>query len=131
MASDNLTQKQEKFCQLYVDLGNASEAYLQAYNSKSKAAAVDAKKLLDTPKISLRVQELRDALEEKQLWRRINSLKVLSDIATAGEKDSDRVAAVRALNSMHGWDSKTIDHTSSDKSMSPLVVVLDSDDQEE
>ena len=27
-----LTPKQEKFCQLYVELGNASDAYRQAYN---------------------------------------------------------------------------------------------------
>jgi len=27
-----LTIKQEKFCNLYIELGNASEAYRQSYN---------------------------------------------------------------------------------------------------
>ena len=27
-----LTPKQEKFCQLYIELGNASEAYRQSYD---------------------------------------------------------------------------------------------------
>jgi len=121
--SSKLTPKQEKFCQLYVETGNASEAYRQAYNSNSKAAAVDAKKLLDTPKISLRVQDLQEALEEKALWRRIHSVKILAEIAQASEKDADRVSAVKALNAMHGWDKQVIDHTSTDGSMTPVDKV--------
>lgn len=118
-----MTPKQEKFAQLYVETGNASEAYRQAYNSKAKpdSVYVNASKLLSVAKVSLRVRELQDEMEEKSLWRRINSLKVLSEIALEGEKDSDRVNAVKALNSMHGWDRQTIDHTSSDGSMSPAA----------
>ena len=38
-----MTPKQEKFCQLYVELGNASEAYRQAYDaSKMHAPTVNA-----------------------------------------------------------------------------------------
>lgn len=121
-----MTPKQEKFAQLYVETGNASEAYRQAYNSKAKpdSVYVNASKLLSTPKVSLRVRELQDEMEEKSLWRRIDSLKVLSEIALEGEKDSDRVNAVKALNSMHGWDRQTIDHTSSDGSLSPARIEL-------
>jgi len=36
-----LTPKQEKFAQLYVEIGNASEAYRQAYDSKAKPAACE------------------------------------------------------------------------------------------
>lgn len=127
-----LTPKQEQFAQIYVETGNASEAYRIAYNSKSKDATVNpaASKLLKEYKIATRVRELQDEMEEKALWRRLNSVKTLSEIAMQGEKDSDRVSAVKALNSMHGWDKQTIDHTSSDGTMSPLVVVLDGDDEE-
>lgn len=116
-----LKPKQEKFAQLYVDLGNASEAYRQAYDSKAEpdSVHVNASKLLSDTKVSLRVQELQEALEEKALWRRINSLQVLSEIALDGEKDSDRVSAVKAINAMHGWDKQVIDLKSSDGSMSP------------
>ena len=123
----DLTQKQERFAQLYVELGNASEAYRQAYDSKAKAESVhvNASKLLDDAKVSLRVQEIQDELEERALWRRVKSVKVLAEIAEQGDKDADRVSAVKALNAMHGWDKQTIDHTSSDGSMSPKGKTLE------
>ena len=44
MAGLNLTPKQEKFCQLYIELGNASEAYRQAYDaSKMKPETIKRK----------------------------------------------------------------------------------------
>lgn len=57
-----MTPKQEKFCQLYVELGNASEAYRQAYRAermKMASVNVNASKLLADAKISLRVDELK------------------------------------------------------------------------
>lgn len=116
----DLTQKQEQFAQLYVELGNASEAYRQAYDSQAKPESVhvSACKLLDSPKVSLRVQELQDELEERALWRRVKSVKVLAEIAEGGEKDSDRVNAVKALNAMHGWDAPVkVDHTTKGESI--------------
>ena len=59
-----LNPKQEKFCQLYVQLGNASEAYRQAYNSTAKPESVHvrASELLSNSKVSVRVDEIREAL---------------------------------------------------------------------
>ena len=59
-----LNPKQEKFCQLYVQLGNASEAYRQAYNSTAKPESVHvrASEHLSNSKISVRVDEIREAL---------------------------------------------------------------------
>ena len=63
-----LTPKQEKFCRLYIELGNASEAYRQAYNAKNMttgAINTNAKKLLrDTP-IALRIEELQQAHQQR------------------------------------------------------------------
>ena len=122
----DLTPKQERFAQLYVELGNASEAYREAYDSKAKpdSVHVNASKLLSDARVALRVQELQEALEEKALWRRISSLRVLSEIALESEKDSDRVSAVKALNAMHGWDKQVVDHTSSDGSFAPTRIEL-------
>lgn len=109
-----LTPKQEKFAQLYVELGNASEAYRQAYESKAKPESVHvrASELLSDSKVSVRVQELRDDLAEKALWKRLRSVEVLSNVALGAEKDSDKVAAVKALNAMYGWDAPVkVDHT--------------------
>src|SRR5690554_3012969 len=109
-----LIPKQEKFAQLYVELGNASEAYRQAYDSKAKPESVHvaASKLLSDNKVALRVEELQDELAEKSLWKRLRSVEVLSGVALGAEKDSDKVAAVKALNAMYGWDAPVkVDHT--------------------
>jgi phage terminase small subunit len=59
-----LTPKQEKFCQAYVETSNGAEAYRIAYNSKAKPAvqANEASKLLSNPDIAMRVESIREAL---------------------------------------------------------------------
>ena len=57
-----LTPKQEKFCQLYIELGNASEAYRQAYDcSKMQTSTINtkAKELLKNGPITVRIEELQ------------------------------------------------------------------------
>lgn len=123
----DITVKQEMFCQLYVDLGNASEAYRQAYNSKAKPESVhvNASKVLSAAKVSLRVAELRKELEEGSLWSRVDSIKTLKAIAKGDDpeaKPSDKVNAVKVINAMHGWDKQVIDHRSTDGSMTPKII---------
>ena len=58
----NLTPKQEKFCQLYIELGNASDAYRGSYNCsrmKAETIHVKASQLLSTDKIRIRIKELQ------------------------------------------------------------------------
>lgn len=58
----SLTIKQERFCMVYVETGNASEAYRQAYNAENMKEAsinVNASKLLTDAKIALRIKELK------------------------------------------------------------------------
>ena len=57
-----LTPKQEKFCQLYIELGNASEAYRQSYDcSKMQKSTINtkAKELLKNGPITVRIEELQ------------------------------------------------------------------------
>ena len=57
-----LTPKQEKFCQLYIELGNASEAYRQSYDcSKMQTSTINtkAKELLKNGPITVRIEELQ------------------------------------------------------------------------
>jgi phage terminase small subunit len=104
----SLTPKQEQFCQLYLETGNASDAYRQVYGSKAKPGVVHVKasELLSHGKVSVRVQELRQQLAKAALWSREQSVRVLADIAIGDEeaKPGDRIGAVRELNRMHGWD---------------------------
>lgn len=66
--ADNLTVKQEKFAQRYVETGNASEAYRLSYDaSEMKPESVNrtAKELLDNPKITSRVEELQELARKR------------------------------------------------------------------
>ena len=63
-----LTPKQESFCLAYLETGNASEAYRTSYDaSKMKPDTVhrSSKELLDNPKITARLQELRAPIVKK------------------------------------------------------------------
>lgn len=57
-----MTPKQEQFARLYVETGNASEAYRQAYNTdnmKPETVTNEAYKLLQDPDISAMVDDLK------------------------------------------------------------------------
>jgi len=63
-----LTIKQEKFCMVYVETGNASEAYRQAYNAENmsnEAVWVEGSRLMDNPNVSLRIEELKRSHVER------------------------------------------------------------------
>ena len=66
--SRRLTIKQEKFCNFYIETGNASEAYRRAYDCKNKGGewlAVKANELLKNGNISVRVEELQQEQQRK------------------------------------------------------------------
>jgi phage terminase small subunit len=79
-----LTPKQEKFCLVYLEAGNASEAYRQAYQAgrlSEAALAVEASRLLDHPKITLRLAELRLAAQQRN---DITVDKIIRELALIG-----------------------------------------------
>ena len=68
MSEKKLTAKQEKFCNLYIELGNASEAYRQAYDCskmKDKSIWEKASELLTHVKVSSRVRELQSEVKAR------------------------------------------------------------------
>lgn len=63
-----LTPKQEKFCQKYIEYGDASKAYRDSYNAeKMKPETVNrtAKDMLDNPKIAARLEDLREKHQKR------------------------------------------------------------------
>jgi len=92
---NKLTPKQEKFCNLYVELGNASEAYRQSYSCKRmKTETVHRKavELMANGKITARVRELQAELKAKSDYKKEDALKSLVDIANANIADFIRIA---------------------------------------
>jgi phage terminase small subunit len=63
-----LTEKQERFCQAYIRLGDKSAAYREAYDASSmKPESINRKavELFDDGKITARVKELQDEVKSR------------------------------------------------------------------
>ena len=106
MPLTKLTAKQEAFCQGIADGMGQADAYRAAYdadNMKENSVYVQASKLMKNPKVAQRIADLRLEVQEKQLWSREMSVKALVQAYKEGS-GSVKVAAVRELNAMHGYN---------------------------
>jgi len=123
----NLTPKQESFCLLYIELGNASEAYRRSYDAEDmnqNTVNKNASVLLENTKIATRLDQIR-----KDHMRRHNLTvgDLLAELeearqAALGAENPQSGAAVSATMGkakLLGLDKQIIDHTSSDGSMTP------------
>ena len=119
----NLTQKQENFAKLYVELGNASEAYRRAYDTQASYASVNVKacNLLKQDNVSVRVKELQ---EESAKRHKITVDSLLDELEEARKaaltsetaQSSAAVTATMSKAKLLGMDKQIIDHQSSDGS---------------
>ena len=85
-----LTVKQENFCNYYIETGNASEAYRRAYscgNMKDETVNERSCRLLKEYKISTRVKQLQEKLQEKSDITKEEVLKELTYIVRARVTD--------------------------------------------
>lgn len=79
-----LTHKQERSCQDFVECGNKSEAYRRNYstnNMTENTLNCEASKHFSNPKISQRVKELQNKLEEKHDIKKDKIFSELGNIA--------------------------------------------------
>lgn len=107
-----LTIKQEKFCNKYIECGNASEAYRYAYDCgkmSDKTINENASRLLSNSKVAARVSELRKKLEEKF---DIPKERVLQELESIGFSEinkniraSDKISALSSISKMLGYDA--------------------------
>ncbi len=86
-----LTEKQERFCQFYLDTdGNASEAYRMAYdtsNMQPETIWSNASRLLASSKVATRINEIRAERAARSRIEREKVEQVLMDIVTADPND--------------------------------------------
>lgn len=127
----SLTHKQEAFAQAVADGMSQAEAYRTAYSAekmKPETVWARASELMGDSKVAVRVAELKAALAEKALWKREDSVSVLSEIAlnTMGDaKYTERVSAVKELNAMHGYNEPAkVDLTSGGAPIQPPAILL-------
>lgn len=116
MMTDKLTPKQERFVQAYIETGNATEAYRQAYdaeNMKDSTISVKASELLGNGKIAVRFEELS---EHHQKRHDINVDTLTDRHMGIYEKHCDTnpnaaVSALKEVAQLHGLHEKRIRHS--------------------
>ena len=103
-----LTTKQEGFAQSVADGLSQAEAYRANYSADrmtDKSVWEKASELAANVKVSARVADLREALAQKQLWTRADSVRALMGVVQAQDaKGSEVTGAVKELNAMHGYN---------------------------
>ena len=111
-----LTIKQETFCQLYVETGNASEAYRGAYNAqrmKNETVWRSASELMDNPKVSARIEQLK---EEHRKRHQVTVDSLMFELQEAFDLAKDLVQpnvmiqATMSKAKLAGLDKQVIEH---------------------
>jgi phage terminase small subunit len=123
-----MTPKQEAFARAYVETGNASEAYRQAYdaeNMKPEAIKVNACKLLKHANVALTVAQLQAEHQERHNIT-IDSITAMlkedRELARENAQSSAAVSAVMGLAKLHGLIIDRAEHTGKDGAA--LVPIL-------
>lgn len=144
MAEGKLTIKQEKFCNKYLECGNASEAYRFAYDCSrmtDNVISVKASQLLSNGKVTVRVKQLQAQLAEKELITKEELIRLnvsiinadVLDFVDADMVDMKTEYGVRQVPSISFQDLKSlppekrclIQSIKIDRSGSPVVELMD------
>lgn len=101
-----LTAKQEEFAKNIVSGMNQADAYRAAYNAEGmsdNAIYREASLLMDHPKVSQRITELRDKLARPTIMSAQERLEWLTElIKNQQENTMDKLKAVDIMNKMQG-----------------------------
>ncbi len=116
-----LTNKQERFAQEYVLDWNATRAAKAAGYSDKTAYSIGNENL-KKPEIAAYIEEIQKDLAKLAGISALSNIKHLTDILEAEDEEAtkDRIAALKVVNDMMGWNApvkKSI--TLDDKTMTP------------
>jgi len=111
-----LTDKQSRFAQAIADGKAQTEAYISVYNTENMARKTiheNASRLMANSKVAARIDTLRKTvafiatqrMAESVIWTRQMSIDGLASIFTdESAPHSARVAALKEINAMHGFN---------------------------
>lgn len=129
-----MTPKQEKFAQLYVELGSAAEAYRQSYKAdrmKPDTVYQRAHDLLQNGKVKVMIESIREAAQERN---KITVDTLLAELEEARQaalcaetvQSAAAVGATMGKAKLLGLDKQILDLRSSDGSMvsKPTVIQI-------
>ena len=115
-----LQPKQEKFCQLYIELGNASEAYRQAYScGKMKDETINNKAYILRKKgeIRARISELQAEHKERHnltVDDLFDELEEARQLGKESENASAMVSATMGKAKILGFDKQVVELSGKD-----------------
>lgn len=116
-AAKRLTPKQEGFCLSYIETGNASEAYRRNYNAgrmKPETINRSAKALLDDPKITARIDELKAEHAKRHeitVDDLIAELEEARQLAIDTSQSGSAVTATMGKAKLLGLDKQLVEHS--------------------
>ena len=127
------TEREEKFCRLIVEGFGQSDAYRQAGykvdSMKPETIHRQAKRMMDKPKITARLAELREPIVKRHNVT-VNSLMIeleeARQVALGAEtpQSSAAVAATMGKAKLCGLDKQLIDVTSGGEALRPSRIEL-------
>lgn len=132
MVKTKLTAKQEAFCLAYLETGNASEGYRQAYKTdRMKPLTINkrASELLARGDIAGRLDELREPVRARAQLTLESHLQRLKDLSEAAERKGQFAAAIAAETNRGkaaGLYVEKVDHSNTDGSLrkQPTRILL-------
>lgn len=129
-----MTPKQEKFAQLYVELGSGAEAYRGAYNAsrmKPETVYQRAHDLLQNSKVKVRIEAIREAAQERNKITVDTLLLELEEARQAAlcaetVQSAAAVGATMGKAKLLGLDKQILDLRNTDGSLkaSPTVIKI-------
>lgn len=114
-----LTIKQQKFADIYIETGNATQSYIDAgYKATTrKVAESNAKKLLGNYSVSLYIENKMNQLQKETIASQDEVLEYLTKVMRGEEKDSfgldaslqDRTKCAELLGKRYGTFKEKVD----------------------
>jgi hypothetical protein len=126
-----LSTKEDKFCQIYVEIGNASQAYRESYDCENSAMATinrNAHKLLKKDKITTRIEELRAAHIQRHNYNVDNLSNMYQDnydLALQTSQCGAANGAVAGISRLHGFDKQGVSETVNNTQLNVVLPDLE------
>jgi|TARA_R110000824_G_scaffold54700_4_gene151090 hypothetical protein len=126
-----LSAKEDKFCQVYVELGNASQAYRESYNCENSVMATinrNAHNLLKKNKIITRIEELRATHIQRHNYNVDNLSGMYQDnynLAVQTSQCGAANGAVAGISRLHGFDKQGLTETINNTQLNVVLPDLE------
>jgi len=119
-AKRRFTDKMELFCLVYVETGNASEAYRRSYNTANmadKTAQREGYNTLQKPQVQARIEELRNQVMDRHeitVDTLLLELEQARRLALETKKAAAAVTATMGKAKLLGLDKQIVELTGKD-----------------